>query len=66
MVVLSIPIFLLSLAASACFGFFYLRDRVKRQGVNCYMLSYTQHGLEVTHSDENTVYSLARHAGFCH
>lgn len=22
------------------------------------MLSYTQHGLEVTHSDENTVYSL--------
>ena len=43
-----------------------IRENVKRQGVNCYMLSYTQHGLEVTHSDENTVYSLARHAGFCH
>lgn len=30
------------------------------------MPSYTQHGLEVTHSDENAVYSLARHAGFRH
>lgn len=30
------------------------------------MLSYTQHGLEVTLCDENSIYSLARHTGFRH
>lgn len=33
MIVLSIPVFLLSLAASAWFGFFHLRNHVKRQGL---------------------------------